>query len=293
MELRQLRYFVAVAETLHFGRAAEDLGIVQAAVSQQVARLERELSLPLFDRSHRRVSLTAEGIVFLKQARKVLAAAEESQRVAADLVAGRRGELRIGTSDVLGPRLDAILGAFRAGHPDVRLRFDSKATARKLDDLMTGALDVAFVRAAERRDGIVVRHLWTDDLVAAVPARWADPSGSIDLADLAALPLSLADGRLNPGVHAIILEACAAAGFAPLPGPPFTTPQDTVSGHVAAGECWTLLYASTPLVTPSTVRLHPTRPRIGVPVQLAFRDPVRRRLIADFAEESLRHREAP
>lgn len=290
MELRQLRYFVEVAEYLHFGRAAQSLGIVQAAVSQQISRLERELSLQLFDRSHRRVTLTRDGEVFLKHARKVLAAADEAQRIAADLSAGRRGELRIGTSELLGPRLDAILEAFRAGHPQVRLSFDSKPTASKLDDLQEGRLDVAFVRAAEPRAGIVVRRLWSDDLLAAVPAGWADPSGTIDLARLADLPLSLADGSRNPGFHALIWEACAAAGFAPRPGPAFTTPQDTLSGHVAAGECWTLLYSSATLMAPPSVRVQPTHPRIAVPVQVAFRAPVQRKLVADFVEASLRHR---
>lgn len=289
MELRQLRYFATVAETLHFGRAADSLGIVQAAVSQQIGRLERELSLQLFDRSHRRVVLTPDGKLFLKYAQKALAAADEAERVAHDLVAGRRGELRIGTSELLGPRLDAILEAFRARHPGVRLSFDSKPTASKLDDVETGRLDVAFVRAAERRDGIAVRRLWADELIAALPAEWADPSGRIDLAHLAELPLSLADGSRNPGALRLITEACAAAGFTPRPGPVFTTPQDTVSGHVAAGESWTVLYSSSTLVTPPSVRLQETHPRITIPVQVAFRVPVPRRLVADFIEAALRY----
>ncbi|MEU4193197.1 LysR family transcriptional regulator [Kribbella sp. NPDC026611] len=106
MELRQLRYFVTVAEELHFGRAADRLNIVQPAVSQQVARLERELGLKLLDRSSRHVRLTGDGERMLTEARAVLAAADRASSIAADLASGQSGTLRLGTIPGIRDRLE-------------------------------------------------------------------------------------------------------------------------------------------------------------------------------------------
>src|SRR5712672_3278690 len=118
VELRQLTYFVAVAEELSFGRAAERLHIVQPAVSQEIRRLERELGVPLFDRSSRHVRLTAAGERLLPEARAVLAAAGRVREVAA----GADGILRVGTSQGLGERLDRALEELRTTAPGLQVR---------------------------------------------------------------------------------------------------------------------------------------------------------------------------
>jgi len=107
MDVRQLGYFVTVAELRHFGKAAQRLHIVQPAVGQQIARLERELGLTLFDRSHRQIALTADGEAFLPHARRVLRALDSAANAAADLAAGAAGLLRVGSSEGLGPPSDS------------------------------------------------------------------------------------------------------------------------------------------------------------------------------------------
>jgi DNA-binding transcriptional LysR family regulator len=146
MELRQLRYFVTVAEELHFGKAAERLNIVQPAVSQQVARLERELGLKLLDRSSRHVRLTGDGERMLREARTILAAADRATEVAAELVAGQTAVLRIGTAQGLRDRLERGLAILRERTPGIEITLSSRPAADHLEALRGGELDVAFVR---------------------------------------------------------------------------------------------------------------------------------------------------
>ncbi|MEU5537991.1 LysR substrate-binding domain-containing protein [Streptomyces sp. NPDC020362] len=239
MELRQLTYFVAVAEELHFGRAAERLHIVQSAVSQQIQRLERELGAELFDRSPRRVRLTAAGERLLPEARAVLAAADKARTAVAE-PAG----LRIGTSTGLGAHLDRVLAAFAERAPDVPVDLVSLPVSERLARVAAGRLDAAFVRSAEPPPGVRVLPLWPDPLVAALPA--VHPLAGrpdIDLADLAGLPLALTPRRNNPALVDLVVGACHAAGFEPLPGPVGGSLQDTLA-TIGSRPVWTVVYAS-------------------------------------------------
>ncbi|MGW7422009.1 LysR substrate-binding domain-containing protein [Streptomyces sp. NPDC054813] len=239
MELRQLTYFVAVAEELHFGRAADRLHIVQSAVSMQIQRLERELGAELFDRSPRRVRLTGAGERLLPEARAVLAAAEKA-RAAVAPPAG----LRIGTSTGLGAHLERVLAAFARRAPDVPVELYSLPVDERLARVAGGRLDAAFVRAVEPVPGIRVHPLWPDPLVAALPA--THPLAGrpeIGVGDLAGLPLALTGRRNNPALVDLVVGACRDAGFEPLPGPSAGSLQDTLAS-IGTGLLWTVVYAS-------------------------------------------------
>ncbi|MEW2526520.1 LysR substrate-binding domain-containing protein [Streptomyces sp. NPDC047071] len=242
MELRQLGYFVAVAEELHFGRAAERLHIVQSAVSQQVRRLERELGAELFDRAPRQVRLTAAGERLLPEAWAVLAAAERARAA----VGARPPGLRLGTCTGLGEHLERVLAHFAERAPGVPVELVSADAGERLARVADGRLDAAFVRAAEPVPGVRVVPLWRDPLVAVVPAGHpvaARPEAA--LADLAEVPLALTARRANPALVDLVVGACHRAGFTPVRGPAGGSLQDILATIGAgAAPLWTVVYAS-------------------------------------------------
>lgn len=149
MDLRHLRYFVALAEELHFGRAARRLAISQPPLSQQMHLLEQELGGPLFARTSRRVELTEAGRVFLPEARAILARVDRASEVGRRAMRGEIGELRLGftASAPLANVMPAIIRAFREHRPDVHLTLQEMLSHQQVQALRDGALDVAFLRA--------------------------------------------------------------------------------------------------------------------------------------------------
>ncbi|MFE3184358.1 LysR substrate-binding domain-containing protein [Streptomyces violascens] len=266
MELRQLSYFVTVAEELHFGRAAERLHIVQSAVSQQVRRLERELGTDLFDRSPRHVRLTGAGERLLPEAREVLAAAERARAAVRE-----RTTLRLGTSTGLGEHLDRVLGAFAGIAPDIAVELVSAPTRDRLAQVADGRLDAAFVRSPQPAPGLRILPLWEDPLVVALPS--AHPLASQDeiaLPDLAALPLCITARRNNPALVDLVVGACHTAGFEPVPGPVSGSLQDTLA-TIGLGQLWTVVYEAHARVLHSPrVAFRPVRaPGLALPTGLA------------------------
>jgi DNA-binding transcriptional LysR family regulator len=208
---------------------------VQSAVSQQIQRLERELGAELFDRSPRRVRLTGAGERLLPEARAVLAAAEKARAA----VAAPTG-LRLGISTGLGAHLDRVLAAFAERAPEVPVELVSLPAGERLARVAAGRLDAAFVRSAEPPAGVRVVPLWSDPLVAALPATHPlARQHEIDLADLAGLPLALTARRNNPALVDLVLGACHQAGFEPVPG----RAGDTLA-TIGARPLWTVVFAS-------------------------------------------------
>ena len=246
MELRQLRYFVTVAEELHFGRAADRLMIVQSAVSQQVRRLERELGVALFDRTPRRVVLTEAGRRFLPEARAVLAAERRAVEAVAQFAEARGGTLRVGTSTGMGERLERLLGAIADLEPSLRVDLVSAPTRERFGQVAAGELDAAFARGGSWVDGVRFVPVWRDRLVAALAGSAAVSSGGdgpIDIKELASLPLRLTARRNNPALVDLVVGACRDAGFEPVAGAPSTSLQDTLAALAAGIPGWTVLYA--------------------------------------------------
>lgn len=243
MELRQIEYFIAVAEELNFGRAAQRLHIGQPAVSQQVRRLERELQVQLFNRTSRTVSLTAAGAELLVEARKILKSVCNFNARARDLVGRDGARYRIGSGNALGSRLDDFLDALSHCAPGTRTEFYTLSAAIRMEQVRAGKLDAAFIRGISSSPGLCLLPLWKDPLLVALPAKHAltlhDP---IRLSDLAKLPLRLPPRETNDVLRDTVYGACRAAGFEPTLGAPSVLLQDTLAEIGAGSPCWTLLY---------------------------------------------------
>ncbi|MFH9725791.1 LysR family transcriptional regulator [Streptomyces sp. NPDC017254] len=256
MELRQLRYFVAVAEEGGFGKAAERLGIVQSAVSQQIRRLEREWGVVLFERTTRRVGLSGAGERLLPEARAVLATAEHAARVAADITAGDDGILRLAAIHGPGDRIDRVLGELATGAPRLQVRLYRLPVAGRLAAVRAGELDAALVRAVPSAPGLELLPLWSDPLYVALPeSHPLAAERELRLEQLARLPLRLSPGG-NPPFHELVTGALRAVGSRPVPGPPFTDLRATLAAiGTARAASWTLFYE---------VRGVPSAPRVAV-----------------------------
>lgn len=268
MELRQLRYFVTVAEELHFGRAAERLNIVQPAVSQQVARLERELGLQLLDRSSRHVRLTGDGERMLREARAVLAAADRAGEVATELAAGRSGVLRIGTAPGLRDRLERGLAALRTRTPDLDIRLTSGSAAANLAALRSRELDVAFVRGEVAAADLRAVELWRDPLSVLVPTAYRCDDG-VKLIELAGLPLRLPS---DPWLRDELTAACRAAGFEPTMGRPADDLEAAIVEMSTGSPAWTVVYGTACEAAEGALWMGPFAPAMSAPGQLVTAD---------------------
>ena len=172
MEIRHLRYFIAVAEELHFARAAQRLHIEQSPLSRAIKHLEHRLDVQLFERTTRTTRLTWAGQIFLDEARHVLFTLQQAIASAKAAAKGYRGKLRIALSDDIDPvRLSVLLAQCREEEPDVEIRLFEVPLAQQLVGLRYGLYDVGFTQTLDEPDGIVSQVAWSDSLVVAVPAR--------------------------------------------------------------------------------------------------------------------------
>jgi len=215
MELRQLRYFVTLAEELHFGRAAEREHIVQSALSQQVQRLERELGVRLLERSTHHVSLTAAGALFLVEARQILGHVDRAAGIARRAV-GTSAPLRVGIIDSSYDSMPQILHEVQARYPGLVIHQVEASVPEQFQQLIDGRLDVGVGRAELAPPQIASLLFRQDPLGVLVPAGhpFAELEG-VPVAVLAEEPLLLAEDARAPEFNQFTVEMCRAAGFTP------------------------------------------------------------------------------
>jgi DNA-binding transcriptional LysR family regulator len=216
-ELRHLRYFVTVAEELHFGRAAERLVVSQPALSRQIRDLERQLGARLFSRTSRHVELTRAGAVLLEEARLTLAQADRAVEATRRAGRGEVGHLAIGyLGSVASGLLPPLVRAFRARRPEVDLLLYEALDDKQLTAVAERHLDVGFVRSPSRRRGVRFEALQEEPLAAVLPEdhRLA-AQARVSLAALADEPFILWPRSLSPAVHDDLIAACRRLGFSP------------------------------------------------------------------------------
>jgi DNA-binding transcriptional LysR family regulator len=220
MELRHLRYFVAVAEEGHVTRAAERLGMQQPPLSQQIRALEQELDVQLLRRKPRGVELTDAGSAFLADARAILSHIDHAFATARRTARGEQGEVAVGftSSAPFHPFVPRIIRAYRDAFPRVSLTLEEGGTTELIDDLRNERIDAAFIRTAiANQEGIIVTTLLQEAMILALPrghvlSRRKD---ALALQALAGETFIVYRRRSGPGLYDAILAACNAAGFSP------------------------------------------------------------------------------
>jgi DNA-binding transcriptional LysR family regulator len=237
VELRQLRYFIAVAEELHFRRAAARLHISQPPLSQQIARLEDELGSRLLTRTRRRVELTPAGEAFLRDARAMLEELDVAVATVRRIETGQAGLLRVNfVGSALLSIVPGIIQRFRGGRPDVEIELRERSTLEQLRALSVGIVDVGLVRPPiDPDDGLATEVVMRERTVAAIPSGHPlAERARVPLRRLAAEPLVLFPREQAPGFHDLLTGRIAATGTSPHVVQ-YAPEMTTIIGLVAAG----------------------------------------------------------
>ena len=219
LELRQLRYFVTVAEELHFGKAALRLHMTQPPLSQTIQALEQLLGAALFERSRRGVALTPAGIALLPEARRLLAQAQELPQLVQRAAAGEVGRLTLAfVSSADYSVLPPFLRAYRAAYPQVQITLQESTSDLQLDDLLHNRIDAGLLipplpdKAKLELDYLPVLN---EPLVLAVPAGLLPKKGKVALAALPPLPLIVFPRAISPALYDAIVSVFRDAGITP------------------------------------------------------------------------------
>jgi len=217
IELRHLRYFLAVADALHFTRAAQQLKIAQPALSQQIRRLEDLLGHPLFLRTTRGVQLTPAGEVLAERARTTLARVEDDLAQVRRVGRGEEGTLSVGFSgSVMFTELPAAIRRFRKRYPKVELQLREMWTSAQVEALRDGSLDLGFLRDGEGNEGLVTRTMLRERFVAVLPERHPlAAKKTLRVADLKGEPFILFSRVMGPLAYDRTMACCEQAGFVP------------------------------------------------------------------------------
>jgi DNA-binding transcriptional LysR family regulator len=246
VELRHLRYFLAVAEERHFGRAAERLHMAQPPLSQQIRRLEAELGVQLFHRTTRRVELSPAGELLHERTPSILAAVDAAADDCRRAAAGEFGRLSVGfTGSTTYALLPAVAQALRAGLPGVELELHGEMiTPAQVEGLLDGSLDLGFLRPPVRSRGLTVEAIRSEPLIAVLPSTHRLAArDEIPPAEFADEPFVVYAAQLRSVLRELVEEACAAHGFAPQVAMEVTETATLVS-FVAAGMGVSLVPAS-------------------------------------------------
>jgi DNA-binding transcriptional LysR family regulator len=218
VELRHLRYFVAVAEELHFGRAARRLGIVQPALSKQIVALERELGVMLFIRTKRDVSITEAGQALYAETREILQRVDHATDTARLTESGAIGSLSIG---FIGPAmwniLPSLLREHRSRVPGIHFRLYEMTSGPIIEQVREGILDAGFIRPFGHDEAVEIKTVWSEPFAIAVPEdhRLAQLE-VVDLANAAGETFVLVSRAQSPGLFDQCLALCQSYGFSPL-----------------------------------------------------------------------------
>lgn len=243
MELRHLRYFVAIADHGSMSEAARTLYVAQSALSEQMRDLERELGFPLLQRLPRKTVVTPAGETFLKHARQVLSSAEDAVEEARRAFRGEVGTLRVGFfAGGVGENFPRLIRSFRQLHPGVRLSLVEMTPKQQWQALVDERIDIGFTRKLEPQFRALLKAelLYRDPMMAILPKGHPAAPGPIDLRDLAQERFVLSSRDTSPAVFDKVIELCAEAGFSPRIAS-ISTVWSSVALMVQAGEGISLL----------------------------------------------------
>ncbi|HEX6565010.1 MAG TPA: LysR substrate-binding domain-containing protein [Chthoniobacterales bacterium] len=273
LELRHLRYFIAVAEELHFSRAAERLHIAQPPLSQQIRKLEQYIGHPLFTRNSRTVVLTQAGEVLLARSRYLLRRLDDDLEAVRRVGRGEIGTLTVGfIGSAMLTALPALIGSYRKRFAKVDLRLRELTTSSLVDAIRQGAVDLGFLRDAGPTEGLIVENVLAERFVIALAKQ--DPLANrskISLAELRGEPLILFARELGPLAWDKTIGLCEASGFRP------TIVQDapewlTVLRLVSSGLGFSIAPACVATIqTPGVVCRELTKCPISTNIELAWR----------------------
>ena len=282
IDLRLLRYFVAVAEEGHLTKAAQRLGIQQPPLSQQIRALEKEMGVSLFRRLPRGMELTESGHALLADAHQILDQVGITIDSVRRIARGERGRIAVGFTETasLHPFIPAVIRAFRQSSPDVALAIEENNTAELVEALLRNRLDVAFIRSpVGNAAGLKMETMLVEEMIAALPATHPLLRGkdrrrkSLPLAALEKEDFILNRRPSGPGLYDTVIAACRAAGFSPRVVQEARKYLSTLS-QVAAGIGVTIVPASMRHVQlEGVVYLQLEQaPGLRAPLHLAYRD---------------------
>jgi DNA-binding transcriptional LysR family regulator len=237
VEFRQLRYFVTLAEELHFGRAAAREHIVQSALSQQLKRLERELGVPLLSRTTHQVQLTAAGSALLDQARQILAHVDRAAATARH-AAGSPPTIHVGTMDASNDSMPLILHQVRQRHPNLEIHEIEVGVPQQLELLLNGRLDVGIGRASVVPSAVAAELIRLDPLgVLLADGHRLAVFQDVPVSTLAHEVLLLAKEDRAPEFNQFLIELCRSVGFLPTVYPGTVESTRAAAHLVARGLC--------------------------------------------------------